>query len=98
MTEIVVNLHIHSTYSDGHGTHAELAQAAMKAGLDAILVTDHNVFVDDIDGYFRDGRQRVLVLVCEEVHNPRRDPPERATCWFWEPGVNWHSMRKIPRN
>jgi hypothetical protein len=74
MDEIVINLHIHSTYSDGHGTHTELARAAMKAGLDAILVTDHNVFVDGIDGYFRDGRQRVLVLACEEVHNPRRDP------------------------
>ncbi|MGA9397686.1 MAG: CehA/McbA family metallohydrolase [Anaerolineaceae bacterium] len=74
MSEIVVNLHIHSSYSDGHGTHADLARAAMKAGLDAILVTDHNVYVDEIDGYFKDGRQKVLVLVCEEVHNPARDP------------------------
>jgi hypothetical protein len=74
MFEIVVNLHIHTTYSDGRCTHAELARAAMKAGLDAILVTDHNVYVEGIDAYFRDGRQRVLVLACEEVHNPARDP------------------------
>jgi hypothetical protein len=74
MDEIVVNLHIHTTYSDGHATHAELARAAMKAGLDAILVTDHNVYVDGVDAYHHDGRQRVLVLACEEIHNQARDP------------------------
>ena len=41
MEEILVNLHMHTTYSDGTGTHAELAQAAIQAGLDAIIVTDH---------------------------------------------------------
>ncbi len=74
MNEIVINLHIHTTYSDGRATHAELARAAMKAGLDAILVTDHNVYVDGIDAYHHDGRQHVLVLACEEVHNQLRVP------------------------
>jgi predicted metal-dependent phosphoesterase TrpH len=74
MSEIVINLHIHTTYSDGHATHAELARSAMQAGLDAILVTDHNVYVDGLDAYHHDGRQRVLVLVCEEIHNQQRKP------------------------
>jgi hypothetical protein len=74
MNEIAINLHIHTTYSDGHTDHAGLARAAMQAGLDAILVTDHNVYVDGIDAYHHDGRQHVLVLACEEVHNPIRDP------------------------
>jgi hypothetical protein len=74
MSEIAINLHIHTTYSDGHATHAELARAAMQAGLDAILVTDHNVYVEGLDAYHHDGRQRVLVLVCEEIHNQVRKP------------------------
>jgi hypothetical protein len=74
MNEIIINLHIHTTYSDGRATHAELARAAMKAGLDAILVTDHNVYVDGIDAYHHDGRLHVLVLACEEVHNQVRVP------------------------
>ncbi|MBN2256553.1 MAG: CehA/McbA family metallohydrolase [Anaerolineaceae bacterium] len=74
MSEIITNLHIHSTYSDGYFNHAGLARAAMRAGLDAILVTDHNVYVDGIDAYHHDGRQRVLLLACEEIHNQARIP------------------------
>ena len=43
MPEIVINLHMHTTYSDGSGTHADIANAAIKAGLDAVIITDHNV-------------------------------------------------------
>ena len=32
MHEIVVNLHMHTRYSDGSGTHKDIAQAAMQAG------------------------------------------------------------------
>ena len=51
MHELTVNLHMHTTYSDGSGAHADLAQAAMQAGLDAIIVTDHNVWVDGPEDY-----------------------------------------------
>jgi predicted metal-dependent phosphoesterase TrpH len=53
MHEIVVNLHMHTPFSDGHGTHAEIARAAMSAGLDAVIVTDHNVWVNGVQGYYR---------------------------------------------
>ena len=46
MHEIILNLHMHTRYSDGAGTHADIATAAMKAGLDAVIVTDHNVLVN----------------------------------------------------
>ncbi len=45
MHEIVVNLHMHTRYSDGTGTHKDIAQAAIKTGLDAVIVTDHNVLI-----------------------------------------------------
>ncbi len=73
--EYVGNLHMHTTYSDGHGSHADLAEAAVAAGLDFIVVTDHNVRVTGVEGYYgpRPG-ERVLLLTGEEVHDMRRDP------------------------
>jgi len=69
MEEIVIAMHMHTVYSDGHGTHADLAEAALKAGLDAILVTDHNIWVQDVEGYVQKGKHRVLILSGEEVHD-----------------------------
>lgn len=68
--EYVGNLHVHTTYSDGEALHAEVAQAAAEAGLDFVVVTDHNVWVDGLEGY----RGTVLLLVGEEVHDVRRQP------------------------
>jgi predicted metal-dependent phosphoesterase TrpH len=53
MHEIVVNLHMHTRYSDGTGTHKDIAHAAIKTGLDAVIVTDHNVLVQGVEGYYR---------------------------------------------
>ena len=55
MQEIIVNLHMHTRYSDGSGTHRDIAQAAMQAGVDAVIVTDHNVLVQGVEGYYRFG-------------------------------------------
>ncbi|HVN54135.1 MAG TPA: CehA/McbA family metallohydrolase [Anaerolineaceae bacterium] len=74
MQELVVNLHMHTWYSDGHATHAELAEKAIQTGLDAIIVTDHNVWVNGIEGYVQKGKRRVLVLIGEEIHDPARQP------------------------
>jgi PHP domain len=35
-------IHCHSTYSDGTGTVPEIAAAAARAGVDAVLLTDHD--------------------------------------------------------
>ena len=61
------NIHMHTTYSDGTGTFDDVARAARKAGLDYIIVTDHNVLVKQEEGY----RHGVLVLVGEEVHEDK---------------------------
>ncbi len=74
MHEILVNLHMHTRYSDGTGSHQDIAMAALRAGLDAVIVTDHNVLVKGAEGYVRDGRRRILVLVGEEVHDQDRVP------------------------
>ncbi len=73
--EYAGNMHMHTRYSDGAGLHVDIARAAITAGLDFAVVTDHNVWVQGLEGYYERGPgERVLLLVGEEVHDPRRDP------------------------
>lgn len=73
-TELTGNIHLHTIYSDGTGTHEEVAAAAVAAGLDFLVVTDHNVLVEGVDGYYATEQGRVLLLTGEEVHDVRREP------------------------
>ncbi len=68
--ELVGNPHVHTRYSDGARLHVDVARAAARAGLDFVVVTDHNVWVDGVEGYY-DG---VLLLVGEEIHDVRCQP------------------------
>ena len=74
MVEVVGNLHMHTPYSDGAKWHHEIADEAIYAGLDFVIVTDHNIWVEGLEGYYEKGRDRVLLLVGEEIHDPRRVP------------------------
>jgi hypothetical protein len=74
MYEYAGNLHVHTTDSDGHGSHADVADAALRAGLDFVIVTDHNMLSDDLDGYRFMGDKRVLMLAGQEVHDVSRNP------------------------
>ena len=82
MHELITNLHMHTIYSDGSGTYATLAAAAIKTGVDVLLVTDHNVRVQGVDGYFTEGEKRVLVLACEEIHDQGRNPQKNHLLVF----------------
>ncbi|OGO13533.1 MAG: hypothetical protein A2Y93_17245 [Chloroflexi bacterium RBG_13_68_17] len=80
--EVVGNLHTHTAYSDGTGSHEDIAAAALRAGLDFVVVTDHNVWVDGLEGYRRDRERRVLLLVGEEIHDQIRDPQKNHLLVF----------------
>ena len=82
MPEIVVNLHMHTRYSDGSGTHKDIAKAALNAGVDVVIVTDHNVLVHGLEGYYREGNRRLLVLIGEEIHDQDRDPQKNHLLAF----------------
>jgi hypothetical protein len=82
MNEIVVNLHMHTKYSDGFGTHAEIAQAALQSEVDVVIVTDHNVWVDGMENYYQDGNKRILMLIGEEVHDQARQPQKNHLLVF----------------
>lgn len=74
MQELITNLHMHTIYSDGTGSHQDIAKAALRAGLDVVITTDHNVLVQGIEGYHQSDQRRVLLLVGEEVHDRTRSP------------------------
>ncbi len=82
MHEIIVNLHMHTPYSDGHGSHGAIAQSAMQAGLDVVIVTDHNVWVSGPEDYYKNGDKRVLLLVGEEIHDQARNPQKNHLLAF----------------
>jgi hypothetical protein len=96
MQEIICNLHMHTTYSDGHANHAQIAEAAWKAGIDAIITTDHNVWVNGLEGYYplkdvpqgnrfptgKSKNLRVLLLIGEEIHDPLRQPQKNHLLAF----------------
>ena len=88
MHEIIINLHMHTKYSDGTGTHKDIAEAALKADLDAVIVTDHNIFVEGLEGYYRSAPsstlkpRRVLLLVGQEVHDQDRVPQKNHLLIF----------------
>lgn len=70
--DLACAIHVHSTHSDGTGTVGEIARAAEEAGVDVVLLTDH-----DSLGAKRCGEEGwhggVLVLVGEEVSPPDRN-------------------------
>src|SRR5689334_10104605 len=61
-------VHLHSTHSDGSGTVAQIARAAERAGIDVVLLTDHDTLAGE-ERWYGD----VLVLVGEEVTPRNRD-------------------------
>ena len=59
--------HIHTTHSDGGGTVADIESAAAAAGLDFVIVTDHNsLAAKPREGY---GDTGVLTIVGTEISN-----------------------------
>jgi len=73
--EYVGNLHAHTPYSDGEGWHDQIAAAALLAGIDFVVITDHNIWVSGVEGYYGDeARGHVLLLTGEEIHDQRLDP------------------------
>lgn len=74
MNELIVNLHIHTRYSDGDGLHKDIIEAAIRTGIDVAIVTDHNTLVRGVEQYFQKGDHKGLLLVGEEVHDQDRHP------------------------
>jgi len=85
MPEIVGNMHMHTTTSDGTASHDEVAAAAAQAGLDFIIYTDHNTWVDGWEGWYRDpgSRREILRLMGQEINDQSLEPEyNHLLCYF----------------
>ena len=82
MEELLINLHMHTPYSDGTASHAELGKIGLHAGLDVLLITDHNVYVHALDGYHTASGRQLLLLVGEEIHDRTRLPQKNHMLVF----------------
>jgi hypothetical protein len=72
MHDLACVVHLHSTYSDGTGNVAQIARAGRRAGVDVVLLTDHDTLEAKRrgeEGWYGD----VLLLVGTEVSPPRRN-------------------------
>jgi hypothetical protein len=95
MFEYAGNLHMHTRHSDGAGSHEDLVRAAAAAGLVWIIVTDHNVWSDGVEGWYEEpGGRRVLLLMGEEVHDPDRQPQANHLLCF---GIH-HDVSALARD
>jgi hypothetical protein len=94
--EYAGNLHAHTRYSDGYGSHDEVALAALQAGLDFVVTTDHNIWVDGIDGYRFLGDRRLLFLTGEEIHD-RSLHPQRNHLLVYEARRELSNLSRDPQ-
>ncbi|GAC1322550.1 MAG: CehA/McbA family metallohydrolase [Thermoleophilaceae bacterium] len=70
LSDVTCVIHVHSTHSDGTGSIAQIATAAERSGVDAVLLSDH----DTLAGQAEEGwHSSALVLVGEEISPPGRD-------------------------
>lgn len=89
--DVAGNLHLHTIASDGTGTHDEVARAAAQAGLDFLIYTDHNTWVEGVTGWYREPRtgRRILRLMGQELHDKSREPEvNHLLCHFVESDLN----------
>ena len=73
MHEVIINLHMHTRYSDGSGLHKDIAAAAFKAGVDVVIVTDHNILVNGFEGYYKEKNKKILTQVTELTGEQREE-------------------------
>lgn len=65
MKELVGSIHIHSNYSDGSGGIPAIGEAAKSAGLDYVIITDHNTFKPREDGLEGWNDSLMVIIGCE---------------------------------
>lgn len=66
VTEVVAAIHAHSVYSDGSGTVEEIIHAGQQAGVDVLILTDHNTLEARELGY-EGWHDDLLLIVGDEV-------------------------------
>ncbi|MHA1147620.1 MAG: PHP domain-containing protein [Promethearchaeota archaeon] len=71
---MMIDLHLHSTASDGEDTPSELIDKSLKLGLKAIALTDHDT-VDGLEEFLTYGEDKNIICIPGIELSIRHDPP-----------------------
>lgn len=94
--EITVNTHVHSFLSDGHATYQQIANAAAIAGIDCVIITDHNVFIRNKEGYFNAETKNILMLSGQEIHD-QTSVPQKNHLLVFNPLMDYSKFADDPK-
>ena len=95
MHEIIINTHVHTYLSDGHATYQEIADAAIETGIDGVIITDHNVFVQRKEGFYSHDDKKVVILSGQEIHDQYRNPQKNHLLVF-QPKIDYSLFAQNP--
>jgi hypothetical protein len=95
MHEIIINTHVHTYLSDGHATYQEIANAAVEAGINGVIITDHNVFVQRKEGFYSHNEKKVVILSGQEIHDQYRNPQKNHLLVF-QPKMDYSIFAQNP--
>lgn len=70
---IRADLHVHSTYSDGRASPAEIIYASIERGINAVAITDHDTFAGSTAAKNLSAGNAILVVPGVEVRTDRGD-------------------------
>ena len=95
MHEIIINTHVHTYLSDGHATYQEIANAAIEAGIDGVIITDHNVFVQRKEGFYTHKEKKAVLLSGQEIHDQNRNP-QKSHLLVFQPKIDYSLFAHNP--
>ena len=80
--EITINLHMHTRYSDGSGSHSDIVQAAMHCRHRCRHRHRSQCLGQWTGRLLPNGNSQVLLLVGEEIHDQARQPQKNHLLVF----------------
>ena len=86
--DLTTVIHVHSTYSDGTGDMEEIAKAANDAGLDFVMMTDHDQMKPVEDGQEKWAGSSLIICGTEIT------PDKNHYIVFGD--KNWHEVSLRP--
>lgn len=81
----ILDMHIHSSYSDGELSPEEIIEEARKAGLESISITDHNTmdaYTKDPEVFDKAKKSGIKLIAGAEISSYCRNECFNDGCWF----------------
>lgn len=93
----MIDLHLHSTYSDGSCTPAEVIELAVEAGVAAAALTDHDT-MDGVPEFIEAARGRIRVIPGVELSTEDEDHSIHILAYFQSPDTPFENVLRLLRD